>query len=93
VSDNEQMKEPPISGTIEEPDGTCYSVNLWTVPRVGELIDLLSHVEIRDRQPFRKSYEVVRVVHHVCDVDDKMPESQPGLHRVKVFVKPSSSIA
>jgi hypothetical protein len=89
-SDNEQMNEPPISGTIEEPDGTSYSVNLWTVPRVGELIDLTSHVEIRDKQTFRKNYEVVQVIHRVFDVDYKMPELLPGHHAVQIFVKPSS---
>ena len=82
------MNEPPISGTIEEPDGTCYPVNLWTVPRVGEVIDFVSHIEIAARQPFRKRYEVVRVVHRVFDVDDKMPKSQPGHHSVTLFVKP-----
>jgi hypothetical protein len=87
------MNELPIEAQIcESTDGPFYQVRLQTVPRVGELIDLTSHIDLAAKHPQpRHLYEVVQIVHKMYDVADEIPVSKRGYHLVSVFVKPSQS--
>lgn len=86
------MSELPIEANICETDnGAYYPVKLHAIPRVGELIDLFSLIDQAASHPPAKHYEVVQVVHKMCDVSDKVPSSKDGHHFVRVFVKPSQS--
>jgi hypothetical protein len=81
------------NGIISEKGGPYYTVKFNWVPRVGELIDLTSFLEIRQKRPdeSRRFYEVVAVVHIMHDVDEGGKRSHHGHHNLKVVVKKSKS--
>ncbi len=84
------------NGIIREIDrgdeiGAYYQVRFSWLPRVGDLIDLTSFVDIAEKRPTsRYGYEVVKVIHHMHDVSDKIKQATEGHHSVSVVVKPSS---
>jgi hypothetical protein len=81
------------NGIISEEGGPYYHASFRWVPRVGELIDLTSVAEIRDKRPdeSRRFYEVVAVVHVMHDVVEGGERPRDGHHSLKVVVKKSSS--
>ena len=81
------MASLPINANICELDGAYYPVRLEWVPRVGELIDLFSYIEQADGRPSGRHYEVIRVIHKLRDIADKVPASHDGCHFVEVHVK------
>ena len=81
------------NGIISEDGGPHYPVKFNWVPRVGELIDLTSFLEIRDKRPdeSRRFYEVMAVVHVMYDVVEGGDRSQDGHHNLKVVVRKSTN--
>ena len=81
------------NGIISEEGGPHYHANFKWVPRVGELIDLTSLLEIRDKRPeeSRRLYEVVAVVHVMHDVIEGGERPHDGHHALKVIVKKSTN--
>ncbi len=85
------MSKPTIEAHICEIKGAFYPVKLHAIPKVGDLIDLWSFIDQAAKYPPVKHYEVVRVVHKIHDVSEKIAHTQDGHHFVSVFVKPSDS--
>jgi len=81
------------NGIISEEDGPHYHANFTWIPRVGELIDLTSFLEIRAKRAneSRRLYEVVAVVHIMQDVVEGGERPQDGHHNLKVVVKKSTN--
>lgn len=80
----------PINANISEiNDGPYYQVRLEWLPRVGELLDLYSYVEAANRQPEKRYYEVVQIIHQLRDITEKVRQSHEGSHFVTVLVRPS----
>ncbi len=81
---------------VEINNGPHFNVTLYDVPRVGDLIDLYSLVNEAANYRPDKHYEVVQILHKLCDVPGNLgPDSREalvaGAHLVTVFVKPSTS--
>ena len=97
----EERKETPrmadfpkaANGIISEEGGPSYHARFEWVPRKGELIDLTSFLEIRQKRSneSRRFYEVVAVVHVMHDVDEGGDRPHEGHHSLKVVVKKSKS--
>ena len=81
------------NGIISEVGGPYYFVKFNWVPRAGELIDLTSFLEIREKRTdeSHRLYEVIAVVHEMHDVDEGGKRAQHGHHNLKVVVKKSNS--
>lgn len=80
------MSEVKFNGTIHEEDGTYFQVQLEFVPRIGEFINFHSFVDqIDDYEPF-KYYEVIRIVHEISDVTDRL-DYATGSQFVSIYVK------
>jgi len=86
------MSDLPINGYIRQvPDGPYYPVKLEWVPRVGELIELLSFHDQVEGIPPKICYEVVQVLHSIHDIAKHVPQSHKGAHYVTIFVRLSAS--
>jgi hypothetical protein len=88
------VNRPPIEANLVEiATGVYYPVRLYAVPRVGELVELLSFIEAADNRPRQMRYQVVQVVHNLYDAagDASAKGHATGLHFVTVFVKRSVS--
>ncbi|HEY0602865.1 MAG TPA: hypothetical protein VGD58_08135 [Herpetosiphonaceae bacterium] len=85
------MSKPTIQANICEIDGGYYPGKLHSIPNVGDLIDLQSFIDQAANYPPVKHYEVVRVVHKIHDVSEKIPHTKDGYHFISIFVKPSDS--
>jgi hypothetical protein len=89
------MADFPASanGIILEEGGPYYQVKFNWVPRVGELIDLTSLLEIRQNRTdeSRRFYAVVAVVHMIHDVVEGGERPFHGQHNLKVMVKKCES--
>jgi len=82
------MSELPTNGNIVIPNDAFYPVNFKWIPRVGELIDLTSMIDLADKQPnWKFQFRVVQVVHTMTDVTDKSDPVSTGSHWVDVFVE------
>ena len=81
------------NGVISVEDGPYYHANFTWVPRIGELIDLTSFLDIAEKSKdgCRHFYEVVAVVHDIHDVYERDTRPHNGHHSLKVIVKKSSS--
>lgn len=84
--------ELPIDANISEIDGPHYPVRLACLPHVGDLIDLYSFIDTATKHPPAHRYEVVRVVHKMYDVTDKVSEAADGHHFVTVVVRQSNHV-
>ncbi|HEY0459201.1 MAG TPA: hypothetical protein VGC97_08695 [Pyrinomonadaceae bacterium] len=80
------MSEVKFNGTIHEEDGTYYQVQLEFVPRIGEFINFHSFVELIDDNPAYKYYEVIRIVHEITDVTNRVTYDT-GSQFVSIYVK------
>lgn len=85
------MNKPTIEAHICEIGGAYYPVKIHTIPNIGDLIDLWSFIDQADNYSPVKHYEVVRVVHKIHDISEKIPDTKDGYHFVSIFVKPSDS--
>lgn len=85
------MEDLPNNANIVDEKGVFYQVTLTWVPRVGELIDLYSHVDQADNNQSRHHYEVLQVVHLVHDVTNKVQRSLKGAHFVTIHVRRSAN--
>ena len=68
-----------------------YQVNLAFLPRIGDLIDLYSFIDVASSHPPRHFYEVVQVVHVMHDINKHNAEAKQENHFIKIFVKHSES--
>jgi len=80
-------KEDFNANICEINQGAYYKVHLEWIPRVGDLIDLYSHLDKADGYDAKHHYEVVTVVHQVHDITDKDPASTKGYHFPVIHVK------
>lgn len=84
------MTRPSIDAHVSEIDGPHYEVKLKAVPRVGELINLYSHADMKSKDPPFHKYEVVAVRHSVSDVIEN-DDIAVGTYHVTLIVKTSES--
>lgn len=92
VDNLEGRKDPPIEANIVEiDDGPFFPVRLFSIPSVGELIDLWSLIDQKAGHHPRRHYEVVAVVHKLYDIPNDADPGRMGGHFVTVFAKPSTS--
>ena len=80
------MNEVKFNGTIHEEDGTYYQVQLEFIPRIGESIKFHSIVDQLDKYPALKYYEVIRIVHEISDVTNRVANAK-GSQYVSIYVK------
>jgi hypothetical protein len=85
------MTNLPTNAQICEVDGAFYDVRLWSVPHIGDLIDLFSMIDLHDQREPAHQYQVAQVVHAIRDVIDKTDPPSWGQHLVRIWVKPASS--
>ena len=82
------------NGIIAETGGGAfYHAKFDWVPRVGELIDLTSFLDIvqKSKEGSRHYFEVVAVIHAMHDVYEGDSRPHNSLHSLTVIVKKSSS--
>jgi hypothetical protein len=70
-------------------DSAYYQVRLQWIPRMGEVIDLFSHVDAAFGHPPIHLYKVVQVIHKLHDVAKDSPQAQAAAHFVEIHVKPT----
>lgn len=85
------MTELPINTHICEINGPHYEVQLWSIPRVGELIDLFSMADLQSKHEPSHLYKVVQIIHKIRDVTGKTDPPSKGQHFVEVWVSPQAS--
>ena len=85
------MEDLPNNANIVDEEGVFYQVKLNWIPRVGELIDLYSHVDQSDNKQSKHHYEVIHVVHLIHDVTNKVERSLKGAHFVTIRVRRSTN--
>lgn len=80
------MAHPPLHANIIQGDGPYYQVKLFTVPRVGERIELTSLANISSGHSDKAilSFEVTKVLHKLQDITEKHPD---GAHEVEIYVR------
>lgn len=80
-----------INAIIQEAgNGSYYNVLLSALPHKGDYISLFSHLDSSDGHNAMHQYEVIKVVHDIQDVTDKVERSKMGHHSVTVIVKPTT---
>ena len=88
------MSNNKISATIHEiNEGPYYEVLLYSIPKVGEYINLYSHLDNSSGHDATHNYEVINIVHEVHDIATKVESSKDGYHSVRIFVRRSSNNA
>lgn len=76
----------------ETNDGAFYEALLEAIPKVGEYITLYSHLDKSTGYNPQHKYEVVKVIHEIQDVTEKVEKSKVGYHAVEIVVKQSNAI-
>lgn len=87
------MQKPRINAHIQEigPISAYYPVHLTWVPRVGELIQLTSFLDIASGHQSMHWFEVVQILHEVHDVVDGDEQTYGADHFVRVMVREVSN--